>query len=71
MWWLRWRRSFDGADVPPKGRLPLSLAGVPALAGQVIVDACGVTIHAVGVGGTDGKFFGGANRGRRILPEGG
>ena len=35
-----------------KGVLQLSLADVPALAGQVIASVCGATMHAVGVSGT-------------------
>ena len=36
--------------MPQKGVLPLSLAGVPALADQVIASVCGATMHAVWCG---------------------
>ena len=44
--------------MPRESILPLSLAGVPALAGQVIANVCGGTMHAGGVSGTGGRFFG-------------
>jgi hypothetical protein len=47
--------------MPRESIPPLSLAGVPALAGQVIANVCGGTMHAGGVGGvggTSGRFFG-------------
>ena len=49
--------------MPRESVLPLSLAGVPALAGQVIANVCGGTMHAGGVGGTVGPvadFSGGS-----------
>ena len=47
--------------MPRETVLLLSLAGVPALVGQVIANVCGGTMHAGGVGGTGGRFFGRVN----------
>ena len=44
--------------MPRETVLLLSLAGVPALVGQVIANVCGGTMHAGGVSGTGGRFFG-------------